>query len=142
MHRPARHRRGPARVRHSYIWIWKNNSLAEPPATPSTPRITIARFLSSSSSAPNKWSGIIHMAQAMHTSLDQVVTIGDDTNDLPMLVGARLSFAMGDAKESIKTEANRVTGTHADCGVAQVVDLLLAGEAPSPAAESGLMTPI
>jgi len=76
----------------------------------------------------NKWSGIEHMAGVMGLGSDQVITIGDDVNDLAMLRGARLSFAMGDAKNWIKAEAKRITGSHKECGVAQVIEMLLAGE--------------
>ncbi|HVT81881.1 MAG TPA: HAD hydrolase family protein [Phycisphaerae bacterium] len=76
----------------------------------------------------NKWSGIEHMAGVMGVRPDQVIAIGDDVNDLAMLRGARLSFAMGDAKAWIRAQAKRVTGSHKECGVAQVIELLLAGE--------------
>ena len=76
----------------------------------------------------NKWSGIEHMAGVMGVGAERVIAIGDDVNDLAMLRGAKLSFAMGDAKDFVKAEAKRVTGAQGECGVAQVIDLLLAGE--------------
>ncbi len=79
----------------------------------------------------NKWSGIEHMAGVMKASSDQVIAIGDDVNDLAMLRGAKLSFVMGDAKDTIKAYGKRITGSHKECGVAQVIDLLLAGELES-----------
>jgi Cof subfamily protein (haloacid dehalogenase superfamily) len=76
----------------------------------------------------DKWSGIVQMARVLGAEAERVIAIGDDVNDLAMLRGARLSFAMGDAKPAVQAEAKRVTGSHADCGVAQVVEALLRGE--------------
>jgi 5-amino-6-(5-phospho-D-ribitylamino)uracil phosphatase len=75
----------------------------------------------------NKWSGIEHMARVMGVPSDRVIALGDDVNDLAMLQGAALSFAMGDAKQSVKQHAKRLTRSHAHCGVADVIDQLLAG---------------
>jgi 5-amino-6-(5-phospho-D-ribitylamino)uracil phosphatase len=75
----------------------------------------------------NKWSGIEHMAHVMNIPPDRVIAIGDDTNDIAMLRGAALSFVMGDARESVKQHAKRITAPHADCGVAEVIEQLLAG---------------
>jgi hypothetical protein len=75
----------------------------------------------------NKWTGLLHLAGKMEVDAGGIVAIGDDVNDLAMLRGASLSFAMGDAKEAVKAEARRITGSQAECGVAQVVDLLLVG---------------
>ena len=76
----------------------------------------------------NKWSGLEHLARVMNVSSARVITIGDDINDVAMLQGAALSFVMGDAKDSIKKHAKRVTQPHAQCGVAEVIDLLLGGK--------------
>jgi len=63
----------------------------------------------------------------------RIITIGDDINDLAMLRGAALSFAVGDAKDEVKAHAKRVTAPQADCGLAQVIDQLLSGKLePAP----------
>ena len=56
------------------------------------------------------------------------MAIGDDINDLAMLRGAELSFAMGNASAAVKGEAKRVTGAQSECGVAMVIEDLLAGK--------------
>jgi Cof subfamily protein (haloacid dehalogenase superfamily) len=76
----------------------------------------------------SKWTGIEQMAAGLGVEPQRVVVIGDDINDLAMLQGARLSFAMGNATDAVKACAKRVTGSHAECGVAQVVEALLRGE--------------
>lgn len=80
----------------------------------------------------NKWSGIEHMAGVMNIPSSRVITIGDDVNDLAMLRGAALSFVMGDAKDAIKSQGKRLTGSHKECGVAQVIDQLLEGKLEPP----------
>lgn len=76
----------------------------------------------------NKWSGLEHLAAQMNARPDQIITIGDDINDLPMLQRARLSFVMASAAPAIHAHGKRMTGSQADCGVAQVIDALLAGQ--------------
>ena len=76
----------------------------------------------------NKWSGLEHLARVMRLPSDTVIAIGDDINDIDMLRGAALSFAMGDAKDDVKAAAKRITAAQADCGLAQMIDQLLAGE--------------
>jgi 5-amino-6-(5-phospho-D-ribitylamino)uracil phosphatase len=75
----------------------------------------------------NKWTGLLHLAHHMHIDPTRIITIGDDINDLAMLQGAALSFAMGDAKPHVQSHAKRTTAPHAACGIAEVVDQLLAG---------------
>ncbi len=77
--------------------------------------------------AATKWSGLEHLARAMHLSPTQIITIGDDINDLPMLQNATLSFAMASSLPDIQRHAKRITASQADCGIAEVVEQLLAG---------------
>jgi len=78
--------------------------------------------------AVNKWTGLVHLAEVMGVGPDTILAIGDDINDVPMLRGAALSFAMGNAKDAVKKEAKQVTAAHDACGVALVVEDLLAGK--------------
>jgi len=76
----------------------------------------------------DKWSGIELMAAELKVNADQVIAVGDDVNDIAMLKGARLSFAMGNAIPQIQAVAKRVTKSQNDCGVAAVIEELLAGK--------------
>jgi len=76
----------------------------------------------------SKWSGIQSMAAELKINANQVIAIGDDTNDVAMLKGASLSFAMGNAKPAIQATAKRVTKSQNDCGVAAVIEDLLHGK--------------
>jgi hydroxymethylpyrimidine pyrophosphatase-like HAD family hydrolase len=75
-----------------------------------------------------KWSGIQDIAKLLHILPTQIITIGDDINDVPMLGNASLSFAMGNAAPEIQATAKRITAPQPNCGVAQVIDKLLAGQ--------------
>ncbi|HVX83559.1 MAG TPA: HAD hydrolase family protein [Phycisphaerae bacterium] len=75
----------------------------------------------------NKWTGIEALAEELGEDPRRVIAIGDDVNDLAMLRGATLSFAMASAVPEVQSAAKRMTGSPAECGVAQVVEALLAG---------------
>ena len=75
-----------------------------------------------------KWAAILHLAELWGIRPDEVVAVGDDMNDLPMIVGAGLGVAMGHAPEPVLAAADFVTGNHDEDGVAMLVDrVLLAG---------------
>jgi Cof subfamily protein (haloacid dehalogenase superfamily) len=76
----------------------------------------------------SKWAGVQYMAKAMGWGEDRVIAIGDEINDVEMLEGAALSFAMGNAVAEIQKHAKRVTLPQMQCGVAAVIDELLAGK--------------
>lgn len=75
----------------------------------------------------SKWAGIEEVARELGVGAEQVIVVGDDKNDVAMLQGAALSFAMGNAKDEIKKFAKRVTKSQQECGVAWVVEELLSG---------------
>jgi hydroxymethylpyrimidine pyrophosphatase-like HAD family hydrolase len=79
------------------------------------------------SAGTSKWAGVQAMARAIGCREDQVIAIGDEINDVEMLQGARLSFAMGNARPEIQRYAKRVTLPQMACGVAAVIDDLLVG---------------
>lgn len=76
----------------------------------------------------NKWQGIVRLCRRQGLDPQRVVTIGDDSNDIPMLENATLSFAVASARPEIQKRAKRVTRAQRDCGVAHVVDGLLNGD--------------
>jgi Cof subfamily protein (haloacid dehalogenase superfamily) len=53
---------------------------------------------------------------------DEVVAVGDNHNDLGMLRFAGLGVAMGNAHQEIKTEADYVTGSNSEEGVAALIE--------------------
>ena len=75
--------------------------------------------------AVNKWQGILHVAR--HHGIDpaEIIAVGDDVNDIPMLQGAGLGVAMGNAKPEIRALAKRVIGSNSEEGLAQFLEELV-----------------
>lgn len=73
----------------------------------------------------NKWTGIEKLCELRGVNPDRVVAMGDDVNDIEMLTHAKLGIAMGNARESVKAAANRVTVTNNEHAVARVIDEIL-----------------
>ena len=70
----------------------------------------------------SKEQALYEIAQHYQVPLEQVMTIGDNFNDLPMLRLAGLGVAMGNAPEAVKTEAKAVTKSNNEHGVAEAVE--------------------
>lgn len=65
-----------------------------------------------------KWSALSWLLERLQIPPERVVAIGDDLNDVPMLRGAGLSFAMANAQPEVKAVADRVTtGSNDEDGV-------------------------
>ncbi|MEO6436626.1 MAG: HAD family hydrolase [Tepidisphaeraceae bacterium] len=85
--------------------------------------------------AVNKWEGILHVADHHGVEPEQIIAIGDDVNDLPMLRQAGLGVAMGNARPEIQAAAKKVIGTNSDEGLAQFLEQLVAEHAVEPSVE-------
>lgn len=70
----------------------------------------------------SKEQALYEIAQHYQVPLEQVMTIGDNFNDLPMLRLAGLGVAMGNAPEAVKTEAKTITKSNNEHGVAEAVE--------------------
>lgn len=75
----------------------------------------------------SKWAAILHLAELWGISAAEIVAVGDDMNDLPMIAGAGLGVAMGHAPAPVLAAADHVTGDHDQDGVAMLVDRVLLG---------------
>jgi 5-amino-6-(5-phospho-D-ribitylamino)uracil phosphatase len=73
----------------------------------------------------SKWTAILHLAELWGVAVHEIVAVGDDMNDLPMIVGAGLGVAMGHAPDRVRAAADLVTGDHDQDGVAMLVDQVL-----------------
>ena len=56
----------------------------------------------------SKRSAIEYTCKILGVSLDEIATIGDSPNDINMLEGIKYSFAMSNARESVKSSANYI----------------------------------
>ncbi len=78
-------------------------------------------------SSASKWSAIRWLADKDGIATERIAAIGDEINDLPMIRGAGLGVAMGNAVPSVREAAGRHTlGNDAD-GVAHAVRHILDG---------------
>jgi Cof subfamily protein (haloacid dehalogenase superfamily) len=82
--------------------------------------------------AVNKWQGVLHVARRHQIKPQEIVAIGDDINDVPMLRGAGLGVAMGNARPEIQAQAQRVIGSNTDEGLAIFLEELIAQHAVRP----------
>jgi 5-amino-6-(5-phospho-D-ribitylamino)uracil phosphatase len=73
----------------------------------------------------SKWSAVQHLARRWGIADEEICAVGDDVNDIPMVRGAGLGVAMGNAVADLKAAADRVAPTHDSDGLVEVVRWLL-----------------
>lgn len=83
--------------------------------------------------AVNKWSGVMHVARRHGIRPEQIVAIGDDVNDIPMIAGSGLGVAMGNARPEAIAAADRVIGRNDQDGLAAFIEELLDAASTAPA---------
>jgi len=75
----------------------------------------------------SKWSAIRWLADQRTVPASRICAIGDEVNDLPMIRGAGLGVAMGNAVPAIRDAATRHTLGHDEDGVAHAIRNILSG---------------
>ena len=73
----------------------------------------------------NKGDGVATLARIADVALDAVAVLGDQYNDVPMFERAGLAIAMGQAPEPVKAEADYVSTSNDEDGVAHAIDTIL-----------------
>jgi Cof subfamily protein (haloacid dehalogenase superfamily) len=73
----------------------------------------------------SKWSALLHLAELWGIDRTEIVAVGDDMNDLPMIAGAGLGVAMGHAPESVRAVADHVTNDEENDGLARFIEDVL-----------------
>ena len=73
----------------------------------------------------DKGTFVVDIAKRLGVSLENVATIGDMQNDLPMFAKSGVSFAMGNASDDVKARATNVTETNERDGFARAMDIVL-----------------
>lgn len=82
--------------------------------------------------AVNKWEGIQHVARRHGIEGHEIIAVGDDYNDIPMLSRAGLGVAMGNAKPEVQAVAKRVIGHNRDDGLAEFLEEIVASRMVTP----------
>jgi len=75
--------------------------------------------------AVNKWEGILQVARRHGIEPAQIIAIGDDLNDMPMIKNAGLGVAMGNANPQLQAAADQVIGHNRDDGLAVFLEELI-----------------
>src|SRR5438552_5380961 len=83
----------------------------------------------------NKWEGVLHVARRHGIDPAQIIAIGDDLNDVPMIQNAGLGVEMGNERPEVKAIAKRVIGSNQDEGLAEFLEELVASHAVEPVNE-------
>lgn len=73
----------------------------------------------------SKAKGLLKLAESLGISPDEIITVGDNYNDLEMIKFAGLGVAMGNAPEQVRREADYVTETNDNEGLAEFLEKLI-----------------
>ena len=73
----------------------------------------------------SKWTGICKLCERWDIDPRRTVAIGDDVNDLSMIVNAGLGAAVANAKPAVLAAAKRHVSANEACGVAELIEELL-----------------
>lgn len=82
-------------------------------------------LLEMSAAGVTKASTLALLCEERGISADQVLTLGDMPNDIPMLTWAGTSYAMANAHPTVRAAAQHVAPANDEDGVAQVIESLL-----------------
>jgi Cof subfamily protein (haloacid dehalogenase superfamily)/HAD superfamily hydrolase (TIGR01509 family) len=86
----------------------------------------------------NKGMVVREASRILKIPLDEIATIGDMLNDMPMLSITGLSIAMGNASPEVQRMARHVTTSNEEDGFANAVDAFILGEPPLARSPLGL----
>lgn len=87
-----------------------------------------APFVEMTAAGADKAAAVQRLAAARGIDRAEVMTFGDQMNDLSMLEWAGVGVAMGNARPEAKAVADRVTTSNVEDGVAAVIEELLAAQ--------------
>lgn len=82
----------------------------------------------------DKWSSILELAKFLGINRNEIATIGDSFNDLPMIENSEISFAMGNANESVKKAASHVVLDNDSDGFINAKDIIINYNKENPSA--------
>lgn len=82
----------------------------------------------------DKWSSILELAKFLGINSNEIATIGDSFNDLPMIENSEISFAMGNANESVKNAASHEVLDNDSDGFINAKDIIINYNKENPSA--------
>lgn len=85
-------------------------------------------FLEFFNKKASKGVGVKLLAEHLGIKKDEVIAVGDEMNDFPMIEYAGLGVAMGNACDKVKEIANYITDTNDNDGVAKVIEEFIVKE--------------
>ncbi|MDQ7093068.1 Cof-type HAD-IIB family hydrolase [Desulfosporosinus sp. PR] len=85
-------------------------------------------FLEMTDTSVNKGVALAALAERLGIAREEVMAIGDSFNDLEMISYAGVGVAMGNARQEIQAQANIVTATNQEDGVAEAIERYVLGE--------------
>ena len=77
----------------------------------------------------NKGEAVLSLSRAMNVPIAAIMTIGDGTNDIPMLKASGFSVAMGNGSDDVKAAARVVTDDCENDGFAKAIERYVLGHA-------------
>lgn len=72
----------------------------------------------------DKWNALEQLIKLLDISKDEVITIGDNSNDVEMIRNAGLGIAMGESAPNVKEVADIVALSNEEDGVAEILNRL------------------
>ena len=88
-----------------------------------TQEISIEYFYTEVSRAGvDKWYALEYLMENLQIKKEEVITIGDNINDLKMIQNAGIGIAMGESTPILKKEADYVTADNSSEGVAEALE--------------------
>lgn len=70
----------------------------------------------------SKKTAVMYLCQNLNINSSEIMTIGDNENDIPMIEYAGLGVAMGNGLDGVKSRADYVTDTNNNDGVAKAIE--------------------
>lgn len=86
---------------------------------------SMATYIEITASNVNKGRALAGLADKYNILPEEIIAVGDGYNDLPMLEMAGLGVAMENAPEEVRANADRITQSNDEQGVAKVLEYLL-----------------
>ena len=77
--------------------------------------------LEATASSADKGTALDELSKILGITADEVMSFGDEGNDIPMLIFAKYSFDMGNASEECKKAAKFIAKSNAEDGLAKAV---------------------